>query len=85
MNRENSPDYDEYDGVIGVPFEPGERRWSASQLTAIGQCGFRWFAQRVLKLKSVDEIELGMDYTKRGTFYHKVLEIAVSKAWLREI
>ncbi|MBK7931985.1 MAG: PD-(D/E)XK nuclease family protein [Acidobacteria bacterium] len=80
LNRENSPHYDEYDGVIGVPFEPGDRRWSASQLTAIGQCGFRWFAQRVLKLEPVEEIELGMDYTKRGTFYHKVLELAVSRA-----
>lgn len=80
LNRENSPDYDEYDGLIGIPFDSAERRWSASQLTTIGQCGFRWFAQRVIKLKPVDEIDPGMDYTKRGTFYHKVLEIAVSKA-----
>lgn len=80
LSRENSPVYNEFDGVIGIPLDPSTRVWSASQLTTIGQCSFRWFAQRVLRLDPVDEIELGMDYTKRGTFYHRVLEIAVAKA-----
>lgn len=80
LARENSPVYDEYDGSISVAIDPSEHKWSASQLTAIGQCSFRWFAQRMLRLEPVDEFEIGLDYTKRGTFYHKVLEIAVSKA-----
>ncbi|CAN5559025.1 hypothetical protein BH10ACI3_BH10ACI3_10160 [soil metagenome] len=80
LRRENSPNYDEFDGVIGVRFAPADHYWSASQITTIGQCGFRWFAQRILKLDAVDEIELGMDFSKRGTFYHRVLEIAVRRA-----
>ena len=78
--REDTADYDEYDGVIGVPYDAAARRWSASQLTQIGQCSFRWFAERILKLKPVDEMELALDPATRGTLYHKALEIAVSRA-----
>ncbi len=33
-----------------------------------------------MRLQEVEELELGMDYAKRGSFYHKVLELAVGKA-----
>ncbi len=78
--RESASPHDEYDGVIGVRLDPASRTWSASQLTTISQCGFRWFAQRVLRLAPVNEVDLGMDYGKRGIFYHRVLELAVSRA-----
>jgi RecB family exonuclease len=78
--RESASPHDEYDGVIGVRLDPASRTWSASQLTTISQCGFRWFAQRVLRLAPVEEVDLGMDYGKRGIFYHRVLELAVSRA-----
>ena len=78
--RESSAPYDEYDGMVGAAIDPAGRRWSVSQLTTIGQCRFRWFAQQILRLKPVDEIDPGMDYRKRGTFYHRVLEIAVRRA-----
>ena len=78
--RESSEPFDEYDGVIGIPYDPATRTWSASQLTTIGQCSFRWFAQRLLRLEPLEEMEIGLDATKRGLLYHKTLEIAVSKA-----
>ena len=78
--REDTGDYDEYDGVIGVPYDAAARKWSASQLTQIGQCSFRWFAERILRLKPVDEMELALDPATRGTLYHKALEIAVARA-----
>lgn len=34
--REGAEAYDEYDGVIGLPLDPGTRVFSASQLTALG-------------------------------------------------
>ncbi|MBV9214660.1 MAG: PD-(D/E)XK nuclease family protein [Acidobacteria bacterium] len=79
-DRESSSPYDEYDGVTGIAIDPAKHTWSASQLTMIGQCGFKWWGQRALKLADIEEVETGMDYTKRGTFYHKVLEIAARKA-----
>jgi len=78
--RESSAPYDNYDGVTGEPIDPASIRWSVSQLTTIGQCRFRWFAGKKLHLKIAEEIDIGMDYTKRGSFYHSVLEKAVRKA-----
>ncbi len=78
--RETGPLYDEYDGVIGVPFDPARRTWSASQITTIGQCSFRWFAGRLLRLNAIEEMETGLDPGTRGRLYHKALELAVSRA-----
>lgn len=78
--REDTGIYDEYDGVISVPFDAARRTWSASQLTQIGQCSFRWFAERLLRLKPVDEMEFALDPATRGSLYHKALEIAVGRA-----
>lgn len=78
--RESSLPFDEYDGVIGVPFDPASRTWSASQLTTIGQCAFRWYAQRLLRLAPPDEMQTGLDPSTRGKLFHKALEIAVTVA-----
>lgn len=80
FQRENSPVYDEFDGVIDIAINPELRRWSVSQLTTIGQCGFRWFAQKILRLEPVEEMEIGLDPATRGKLYHKALEIAVGRA-----
>lgn len=80
LAREINPYYDEFDGVIGVPIDPAKRTWSASQITTIGQCSFRWFARRLLRLKAIEEMETGLDPATRGRLYHKALEIAVSRA-----
>lgn len=78
--RESSAPYDEYDGETGATFEPASLRWSASQLTVIGQCSFRWFAQRLLHLKPADEMATGLEASTRGKLYHKALELAVERA-----
>ncbi|MEP6945192.1 MAG: PD-(D/E)XK nuclease family protein [Acidobacteriota bacterium] len=78
--RESSLPFDEFDGVTGVPIDPSTRTWSASQLTTIGQCSFRWYAQRLLRLAPPEEMQIGLDPSTRGLLYHKALEIAVTKA-----
>jgi RecB family exonuclease len=80
LARETNPIYDEYDGVIGDPIDPSRRTWSASQITVIGQCSFRWFAGRLLHLNAVEEMKTGLDGGTRGRLYHKALEIAVSRS-----
>ncbi len=53
----------------------GESRvWSASQLNEFGQCGFRFFAKRLLKLEAWEEPEEGTDALVLGSIYHKILE-----------
>jgi ATP-dependent helicase/nuclease subunit B len=50
------------------------RIWSASQLNEFGQCGFRFFAKRLLKLETFEEPEEGTDALVLGSIYHKILE-----------
>lgn len=76
QKRNSSADYDEYDGVIGVSLKAGSFGWSASRLTDFGRCPFKWFAKYCLGLKPVDEASIELDALTRGTFFHKVLEIA---------
>lgn len=80
QRRESSSPFDEYDGVIGIPVDAASRRWSVSQLTQIGQCPFKWFAGRLLNLKPPEEGEIELDPAKRGSLYHRTLEIAMRKA-----
>jgi ATP-dependent helicase/DNAse subunit B len=76
--RESAAPHDAYDGVTGVPIDINKRTLSASQLVAFGQCPYRWFAQRVLRLKEPAEPDAELTPTLRGSLYHKVLEIALA-------
>lgn len=73
--RESSEAPNEYDGVVGMPFDYAQWRFSASQLTQLGQCPFKWFASRLLKLGMADEAEEDLSPSLRGSLYHKVLEL----------
>ena len=67
----------EYDGVVGIPFDYAQWRFSASQLTQLGQCPFKWFANKLLKLGIADEAEEDLSPSLRGSLYHKVLELLI--------
>lgn len=78
--REASHAYDHFDGVPGVPVDPAARLFSASQLLTIGQCPFKWFAQRLLRLAEPEEVEGELSPGLRGTLFHRALELAVEGA-----
>ncbi|QSJ20424.1 PD-(D/E)XK nuclease family protein [Nostoc sp. UHCC 0702] len=75
--REGANPYDEYDGVIGLPLDWDKRVFSASQLTALGQCPFKWFANKVLQLAELEEAEEEVNSSLRGSLYHRSLELAL--------
>ncbi|MBK8464924.1 MAG: PD-(D/E)XK nuclease family protein [Chloracidobacterium sp.] len=79
-SRESVEIADEYDGAIGIKIDPYQASWSASQFTSIGQCPFKWFAQKLLKLRPADETETKLSPAMKGSLYHKVLELAVEHA-----
>jgi len=81
--RESAEPADEYDGVVGISFDDSEHWFSASQLLQLGQCPFKWFASRVLKLAEPDEIDEELSAGLRGNLYHQVLEFAL-KAWQQD-
>ena len=78
QRRESSQEPDEYDGVVGLPIEPSSRVFSASQLTALGQCPFKWFAEGVLNLKELPEAESDLSPSLKGQLYHRTLELALA-------
>ncbi|MEM9803669.1 MAG: PD-(D/E)XK nuclease family protein [Cyanobacteria bacterium P01_D01_bin.56] len=75
--RESSGPPDEYDGVVGIPFDYTQWCFSVSQLTQLGQCPFKWFASRLLQLDKADEAEEDLSPSLRGSLYHKVLELLI--------
>jgi RecB family exonuclease len=77
--RESGNPPDEYDGVIGKGINPDERIFSASQLTQLGQCPFKWFSSRLLKLKELLEAEADLNVTFRGNLYHRCLELSLAE------
>lgn len=86
LARESAAPPDAFDGVIGTATEadaetPFERRtFSATQLLTLGQCPFRWFAQRLLKLAEPSEKEDEAGPATLGSLFHRTLERAVREA-----
>jgi len=63
------------DLIAAVAAQLGSGRvWSASQFNDLGQCGFRFFSKRLLKLDALEQPEDGLDAARRGTLIHAILE-----------
>lgn len=77
--RESAITPDEYDGVIGIKIDPQRKIFSASQLTQLGQCPFKWFSSRLLKLKELTEAESDLSAAFRGNLYHRTLELSLEQ------
>ena len=75
-SRESATAPDTYDGIIGIAIEPQQQIFSASQLTQLGQCPFKWFGAKLLQLKKLPEAESELDAAVRGVLYHRCLELA---------
>ena len=76
-NRESAVAPDEYDGVIRVSIDSQDKIFSASQLIQLGQCPFKWFSARLLKLQELVEAESDLDAATRGNLYHRCLELSL--------
>ena len=76
--RESAIAPDLYDGVINHSIDPQSQIFSASQLTQLGQCPFKWFSAKLLKLKELPEANLDLDAAIRGNLYHRCLELSLS-------
>jgi ATP-dependent helicase/DNAse subunit B len=77
QSRESAAAQDQYDGVVGVPFDYQQHCFSVSQLNDLGCCPFKWFANKVLKLGELDEDEIDLSPGLRGNLYHATVELMV--------
>ena len=76
-HRETGGTLNEYEGMLGIKIDPQSNVFSASQLTQLGQCPFKWFSARLLKLKELTEAELDLGAAVRGNLYHRCLELSL--------
>ncbi|MGF1587841.1 MAG: PD-(D/E)XK nuclease family protein [Pleurocapsa sp.] len=79
VRRESAIAPDQYDGVIGMSIAPQSKIFSASQLTQLGQCPFKWFSARLLRLKELTEAESDLSAAVRGNLYHRCLELSLAQ------
>lgn len=79
QHRESSAAANEYDGVIGIPFDYGDWPFSVSQLRNLGQCPFNWFANKLLNLGPPEEIDDDLGPSQIGQLYHRVLELVLTR------
>ena len=81
--REGPAPFDQYEGVLGIPVDYEERRFSVSELGDLAHCGFRWWSRSVLGLREPEE---GEPPTLIGSLYHRTLEIAARDAdWSEDV
>jgi hypothetical protein len=78
MQRESPSPCDRHDGVTGRAVPWTSRSFSATQLTSLLTCPFRWFAGYALGLAEAREHEDTPSFV--GTLYHHTLEIAATRA-----
>jgi ATP-dependent helicase/nuclease subunit B len=73
--RWGHPTLTEYDGVLGVPV-PLPATMAATQLETYGTCPFRYFGDRVLGIRELDEPEAveTISPLDRGALLHDILE-----------
>ncbi|WP_104992441.1 PD-(D/E)XK nuclease family protein [Deinococcus sp. NW-56] len=66
-----------YQGQLAEGIDVNARRWSPSQLHAVGACRFRWFTQKLLGLEEGVDPDADEDRRVTGTLLHAALEGAL--------
>lgn len=79
QHRESSDAPNEYDGIVGIPLNYADWEFSASQLRNLGQCPFKWFADKLLELGPPAEVDEDLSPSKIGQLYHMVLELVLAE------
>ena len=81
-SRTETHDLPHFEGIIGDHVPPEvlqsltrlkERTYSASQLESYGKCPYQFFAQRLLQLKVVEELEEELTPREKGSVLHEAL------------
>jgi len=78
QHRESSDAPNEYDGIVGISLDYADWVFSASQLRNLGQCPFKWFADKLLKLGPPAEVDEDLSPSQIGQLYHRVLELVLA-------
>jgi RecB family exonuclease len=80
LAREVEPRWGPDDGFPGLGVDPDAQSWSATQLTLVGSCRFRWWVQRVWGVAAPEEGATELTPLLEGRLYHGALEGALKGA-----
>jgi RecB family exonuclease len=80
LAREAEPRWGPDDGFVGIGVDPDGRRWSATQLTDLGTCRFKWWVGRVWGVSAPEEGATELTPLLVGRLYHAALDGALKAA-----
>jgi RecB family exonuclease len=80
LAREAEPRWGPDDGFVGIGVDPDARRWSATQLTDLGTCRFKWWVARVWGVSAPEEGATELTPLLVGSLYHAALDGALKAA-----
>ena len=80
LARELAPTWGPDDGFVGVGVDPDAMLWSATQLTDLGTCRFRWWVTRVWGVAPPQEGPTELTPLIEGRLYHAALDGALRAA-----
>ncbi len=80
LAREAEPRWGPDDGFVGIGVDPDARRWSATQLTDLGTCRFKWWVGRVWGVSAPEEGATELTPLLVGSLYHAALDGALKAA-----
>ncbi len=80
LAREAEPRWGPDDGFVGIGVDPDARRWSATQLTDLGTCRFKWWVGRVWGVSAPEEGATELTPLLVGSLYHAALDRALKAA-----
>lgn len=80
LSRELAPTWGPDDGFVGVGVDPDAILWSATQLTDLGTCRFRWWVTRVWGVAPPQEGPTELTPLLEGRLYHAALDGALRAA-----
>jgi len=80
LAREAEPRWGPDDGFVGIGVDPDARRWSATQLTDLGTCRFKWWVGRVWGVSAPEEGATELTPLLVGGLYHAALDGALKAA-----
>jgi hypothetical protein len=72
-----APDDMSWDGRIGAGIIPPDKVWSATGLENLGRCPLKFFFQKILRVRELDEEVAPLEIAAKdmGTAVHKLLEL----------
>jgi len=80
LARLTDPSWGPNDGFVGIGVPEGDHSWSATALTDLATCRFKWWVKTRWRVRAIEEGAVDMSALLEGRLYHLTLERALRAA-----